>query len=229
MYSSYWNDFLSLWFPDYCAGCEDILSTGEQVLCTQCLATVPLAHIGPDYDKPMRDLFFTRTTVSHLTTLFYYEKIGPVQHMLHELKYRGNEQVSVFLGRWLGSVLQETPQFQEIDLVVPVPIHSKRLQQRGYNQVSGFGKEIADSLGVRFRESVLKKHKNTIKQSQLNQQDRVAPQHSPFILNQNLEQGTHVLLVDDVITTGTTVVQCIHELQKTPGVRVSVATMALAI
>ncbi len=216
-------------YPVACMGCEHVLTTGEQVLCTGCRAQLPVAVHDVKKNNQVKELFFARVPVHAATSLFYYEKIGAVQSMIHHLKYKRQEHVGVMLGLWLGQELVKDPLFNAVDVVIPVPIHKKRLRSRGYNQVTKFGKEIAGCLGVRFRESVLIKTRNTIKQAQLNQTERSNEQNSPYVLNEILAPGTHVLLVDDVITTGTTLAMCMRELQKIPDVRISIATMAISV
>lgn len=223
------RNFLELWYPPVCSGCNDTLLEGEKLLCTRCLATVPLTNFHQTDDSMMRSLFFARLPVHRLASLFYYEKIGSVQHLIHELKYNGQEQISTFLGNWLGSELQSIEDFRNIDVVIPVPIHKKRLKTRGYNQVHGFGRAIANCLEAGFRESVIIKTRNTVKQSKLNQSQRISEDNSPYLLNESLKEGLNILLVDDVTTTGTTLVLCARELQKIPNVKISIATMAIAV
>lgn len=223
------SDFFNLFYPEICLGCETTLSTGESLICTSCRAHLPLTNFHNTSDEKMRELFFTRIDVEHVTSLFYYEKIGAVQHMMHELKYRGKEEISSYLGSWLAAELKNQTQFKDVDLVIPVPVHPTRLKKRGYNQASGFGKELAAFLGVRFRESVLIKTRNTINQAKLSQTKRIDETQSPYELAESIPEGSHVLLVDDVVTTGTTLVLCARELQKIPNVKISIATMAISV
>jgi len=210
-------------------GCKDSLTTGEEVLCTRCRSEVPIALTHRQEDDKVKDLFFARADVASATSLFYYEKIGAVQQMIHELKYKRHEEVSPFLGKWLAQELRDDPAFQNIDIVVPVPVHPKRLRKRGYNQVDGFGKELAAVFGSRFRESVLAKTRNTVNQAQLGQVKRSDETQSPYRLMEQIPAGTHVLLVDDVITTGTTLALCAKELHKNPNIKLSIATMAVSV
>jgi len=223
------KDFFGLWYPPVCVGCDTTLSTGEKVLCTSCLSSLPLTHFHKGNDELLRDLFFARIEIEHATSLFYYEKIGTVQQMMHQLKYGGQEYISAYLGEWLGKEIESSDGFKDIDYVIPVPVHEKRLKTRGYNQVSGFGKSLAGCLGARFRESVITKTRNTTKQAQLNQSQRIDERDSPYDLIERIPEGSHVLLVDDVVTTGTTLVLCARELLKIPDVKISIATMAIAV
>ncbi|WP_438961132.1 ComF family protein [Nonlabens sp.] len=222
-------DFFNLLYPELCIGCETPLSTGEHLLCTSCSASVPLTNFHKTSDEKMRELFFARINVEHLACLFYYEKIGAVQHIMHELKYRGKEEISTYLGKWLAAELKNQENFKEIDMVIPVPVHPKRRAKRGYNQVSKFGKELAMICEARFCESALIKTKNTINQAKLNQTKRSDETQTPYHLAETIPEGSHVLLVDDVVTTGTTLVLCARELQKIPEVKISIATMAISI
>ncbi|PQJ31541.1 amidophosphoribosyltransferase [Nonlabens arenilitoris] len=222
-------DFFNLLYPELCVGCETVLTTGESLCCTSCRAHLPLTHFHRTSDEKIRELFYARIDVQHVTSLFYYEKIGAVQQMIHQLKYRKREEISNFLGSWLGHELREDGLFNDVDIVIPVPVHPKRLKKRGYNQVSGFGKELAHFLNASYREDVLVKTKNTINQARLNQIQRSDETNSPYQIKGSIPRGTHVLIVDDVITTGTTIVLCARELLKIPDVKISIATMAISV
>ncbi|WP_240642138.1 ComF family protein [Nonlabens xiamenensis] len=223
------SDFLHLLYPEVCLGCQIPLVDGEYLLCTACRGQLPVALPLDHQDNKVKDLFFARVPIQCASSLLYYEKIGVVQSLIHQLKYQNQEQISNFLGKWMASALRDEAVYSDIDLVVPVPVHPKRLRQRGYNQVNGFGRELAQGLGARFRESVLSKTRNTTKQAKLGQTERSDETQSPYQLMEQLPSGTHVLLVDDVITTGTTLSLCAKELHRNPDIKVSIATMAVSI
>jgi len=223
------RDFVNLFYPETCLGCNLSLSTGEQTLCTDCRIQLPVAYHDLIHSDKMNELFYARVTLEHLTSLFYYEKIGTVQRLIHALKYQKQEHIGEFFGSWLGSYLAQDDRFRDIDMVIAVPVHPKRLRERGYNQVTKFGQCIADEMGVRFRESVLAKSRNTIKQAQLDQRRRSDESQSPYKMVETIPSGQHILLVDDVITTGTTLTLCARELLKIPGTRISIATMGISV
>jgi ComF family protein len=190
---------------------------------------IPVALDHLKKQNKVKELFFARVEIQQATSLFYYEKIGVVQQLIHQLKYQGREEVGPFFGKWMATVLQNDPAYKDVDMVIPVPVHPLRRAQRGYNQVDGFGKEIAACFGVRFCESVLIKNRNTTKQAQLNQLQRSDETQSPYQLIGVIAPGTHVLLIDDVITTGTTLALCAKELHKNPDIKISIATMAISV
>ena len=152
-----------------------------------------------------------------------------VQHLLHGLKYRGYENIGVFLGKWLGEELKNIESYKHIDVVIPVPLHKKKLRKRGYNQVEKFGKEIAQALNVPYIDKVL--IKTTATKTQVFK-ERVARwnTNNEIFSTTNLHEiaNKHVLLVDDIITTGATIEACANELIKANNVKISLATMAIA-
>jgi ComF family protein len=223
------QDFMNLFYPQVCLGCATSLVDGENILCIACKSQLPVAYHDLEHSDKIQELFFARLPIHHATSLFYYEKIGAVQRLIHALKYQRQEQISAFMGLWLASYLQHNKQLDDVDAVIPVPVHKRRLQKRGYNQVTDFGRCIADGLGSRFRESVLTKTRNTIKQAQLDQRRRTDESNSPYKLQEEVAPGSHVLLVDDVITTGTTLTMCARELMQVADIRISVATMAISV
>jgi len=152
-----------------------------------------------------------------------------VQELLHNLKYRGHEQIGKFLGDWLGGELKTIEAYSNIDVVVPVPLHKTKRRERGYNQVKKFGQSIAKALDADYYEDALVKIKHTKTQVFKDRITRFDDANIRFELGriENLN-GKHILLVDDIITTGATVEACVLLLQTIPDVKISVATMAIA-
>lgn len=225
----YTSDFIHLFYPEVCAGCNQSLTDNENILCTECRVKAPIALPHEQGDPIMKNLFFARIEIQEATALFYYEKIGLVHNMIHKLKYGGKEQVSAFLGKWMGQSLTKNPVYQTVDIVVPVPVDPKRYKKRGYNQVDGFGRAIALELGTSFGGDVLRKIKSTKNQALLSQGRRLKSGLSLFSLSRKLPPETHVLLVDDVVTTGTTIATCAEKLLENEGIKLSVATMAVSV
>lgn len=145
---------------------------------------------------------------------------------MHSLKYRGQKQISTFFGKWLGAELAEIESYKEIDLIIPVPLHKQKLKKRGYNQVEGFGKEIAKALKIPYRDDILLKISKT--GSQVFKTRILRFEAEEVFIAQNLEaiNNKHILLVDDIITTGATLEKCAIQLLKAENVSISIATIA---
>ncbi|WP_232729109.1 ComF family protein [Ulvibacter sp. MAR_2010_11] len=176
----------------------------------------------------MKNIFYGRVEVEMATAVLQFQKKGMTQEILHNLKYKGQKDISSFFGKWLGAELAEITAYQSIDLVLPVPLHKQKLKQRGYNQVSGFGKEIAAALNVPFREDILLKISKT--NSQVFKQRLTRFEAEAIFTVQKPEAVTnkHILLVDDIVTTGATLENCALQLLQNTNAKLSLATIAIA-
>ncbi|WGK66078.1 ComF family protein [Croceiramulus getboli] len=219
----------NLFYPAFCLCCESALSRQDALLCTRCLHELPLTHFHHYNDDSIKKVLYGRVTLEYATALFHYSKKSAVQQLIHQLKYKGQEQVSAFLGEWLGNELKNEEAYQGIDLVIPVPLHPSKRRQRGYNQVSGFGQEIAKALKIDYREDVLVKKQATGAQALKARFNRSGTLlHTFEVPEVSSLAGKHLLLVDDLITTGATVEACARALSAIPDLRLSLATMAMA-
>ncbi|MDC8002639.1 phosphoribosyltransferase family protein [Aureisphaera galaxeae] len=176
----------------------------------------------------MRNIFYGRFPLVEATALFRFQKNGITQEILHNLKYRGQEKISPFFGEWLGSELQTIESYGDIDMVIPVPIHRQKRRKRGYNQVTGFGMEIAKALEVPFSEKVLLKTSKTNSQVFKKRITRFGTDEIFTVPNADPLRNKHILLVDDIITTGATLESCATQLLKDSGAKISIATIAIA-
>lgn len=217
---------LNLLFPQVCSGCDIVLSPLEMVLCLSCRHNLALL-IKTEEDLPsLKNRFYGKCPIVYAVALLEYRKKGAVQELIHNLKYRGKEEIGSFLGRWLGAILKEEKRFKEIEGVIPVPLHYKKQRIRGYNQVAKFGQEIAKSLKVPYYDDVLIKVSTTASQVRKNRFLRFAAEEVFTIQNIKKIYNKHVLLVDDVVTTGATIEKCVFQLLHAKGTRISIATMA---
>ena len=134
------QSLLHLFFPPTCAGCQSVLMSNENVICTKCRHEIPLTqhHKNPENDAYKK--FYGRIPVEQVSALVYFHKKGIVQELIHSLKYRGQERIGTVLGKWYAEELKELESIKNIDYIIPVPLHKKRMRERGYNQVEGFGK-----------------------------------------------------------------------------------------
>jgi len=218
-----------LFYPKTCSSCSTSLDQYEKVICTQCRHDIPLTRFHHFNDPTLKKVFYGRLQLDQATALFYFEKKGPVQKLLHNLKYKGQKHLGAFIGEWLGYELSTIPVYKTIDTIIPVPIHPKKLKTRGYNQVTGFGKVLAKHLHADFDEKTLIKSKNTATQVFKGRFTRGDEIQNAFSITDKIAlQGKHILLVDDIITTGATIEACALELLQIPKIKLSIATMAIA-
>lgn len=219
---------LNLLFPKVCMGCKQELLKQEEVLCMECIHSLPIASFHNSGSSILKDKFYGRLYLKNATALIYFNKRGLTQELLHNLKYRGKKQISYFFGKWLGTELSEIDSYKEIDLVIPVPLHKQKLKKRGYNQVEGFGKEIAIALNIPYRDDVLIKISKSGSQVFKTRILRFETEEIFSIQHLDEIENKHILLVDDIITTGATLEKCALQLLKGNNVSVSIATIAIA-
>ncbi len=220
---------LNIFFPKVCYGCSGLLHDHEQYACTTCRHNFPVTNFHLNQDETALKVFYGRLPISAATALLRFEKKGVTQNLIHNLKYKGYEDIGVFLGSWLGEELKHIPEYQTVDMVIPVPLHKNKLRKRGYNQVSKFAQEIAKSLNAEYVDDVLIKVTNTNSQVTKSRLTRWLSNVEIFkVVNAEKIQNKHILLVDDIITTGATLEACGTVLLKNNQVKISIATMAIA-
>jgi ComF family protein len=219
---------LNLFFPKLCRGCDNELLANEVEICTFCRHQLPLACFHLNGSDELQKLFYGRVQVMNATALLYFHKNGLTQKFIHALKYKGVVNIGNEFGKWLGSELKDIKNYQQIDAVIPVPLHKKKLKQRGYNQVEGFGKEIAKTLNVEYIDDVLIKITPTTSQVFKERVARIFSQQEVFTTqNEQKIKGKHLLVVDDIITSGATLESCGAKLLRTEGVKLSFAAIAI--
>lgn len=217
----------SIFFPKYCLGCNQIINEFEDFLCVDCAEKLEPTDLHFSVENIMTRNFLGKLPLLCATSLFYFQKEGVVQELLHQLKYKGREEIGEWLGKWLGNCIKEVPHFQQFDMVVGVPMHPEKQKKRGYNQVTLFGIEIAKSLQIDYAEDILKKVKNNTAQARNNWLARQKSSRYLFEIQYPEKiKGKKILLVDDVITTGGTIISCANELLKVEGVSVGIASIA---
>ena len=221
------KQLLNVFFPKVCVGCKNTLVQQEKFLCISCLHDLPITNLHVNDSKVISNVFYGTVALEHATALFYYPKKGVVRQLIHHLKYKNQQDVSSYLGEWLGLELKECGFYDGVDVVIPVPLHKRRMRERGYNQVEGFGKELAKNLNATYNDSTLMRYKNTSTQTVKDRLTRWNNVQTIFqVLDVDTLKGQHILLVDDVITTGATIKACVKELQKIQHVKLSLAVMA---
>jgi len=222
------NDLLQTLFPTYCLGCRRTVPQ-KTTLCLHCLSELPITNYHLSTFNPLLKLLNEITPVEAATSLVFFEKQGLVQQLIHQLKYMNKEQLGSVFGGLLGEKLLDSS-FSTCDYVVPIPLHRRRERKRGYNQVTQFGQQLAKQLHVEYIDRNLIRSKATKTLVRLNKQERVHQIKGAFsVVDPSIFITKHILLIDDVVTTGATLSEAANCLLQIEGVRVSVATIAFAM
>ena len=223
------HSILNLFYPRVCAACGEPLLKDENTVCLKCRYLLPRTGYELNPDNPLAQTFYGRVKFHAVTACFFFAKQGKVQHPIHQLKYKGNMEAGVFLGQQLGESIKDAPLFQGIDYLIPVPLHPKREKKRGYNQSLMIAKGINEVTGIPIGDKYLVRAVNTATQTKKTAEERYKNVKDIFVVRFADElQGKHVLLIDDVPTTGATLESCAHQLENIPGITISAATAACA-
>ncbi|UII22347.1 ComF family protein [Fulvivirga ligni] len=223
------NDFLSLIFPNYCLACNRGLAKGEELLCLKCEYSLPQTKSHLEPDNFIAHKFYGRVPLAHVFANYKFNKSGKVQRLLHRLKYDNKPELGVLLGKKYGVELAKDGFQDKFDIIVPVPLHAKRLRRRGYNQSEMFADGLSEALGVPREADALIRRRNTFTQTKKSRLSRWKNVSEIFQLNDSISiEDKHILLVDDVITTGATIEACVHPLIDGGSKSVSVAAIAAA-
>ena len=228
-FSEWLNSILNLFYPRVCAACGEALLKDEETVCLKCRYLLPKTGYELNAENPLAQHFYGRVRFHAVTACFFFAKSGKVQHLIHELKYKGNKEAGIFLGQQLGETIKEAPLFQGIDYLIPVPLHPKREKQRGYNQSLMIAKGISEVTGIAIGDKYLVRGIYTETQTHKTAEERFKNVKDIFEVRFAEElKEKHVLLIDDVLTTGATLESCAHQLENIPGISISAATAACA-
>ena len=224
------NDFLHLIYPHVCIGCgSDVLET-EESICSACFSQLPFTNYFMFEDNPVQQRFAGRLIVQHAGSTFHFTTRSIMQNIVFAVKYRGNREAGIFLGKQTGKALLQTEWHKDIDIIVPLPLNKRKLQQRGYNQAeliangiaSIIDKPVANNIAMRKVYTETQTHKDRISRWQ-------SMQYVFMVNNSEALYNKHVLLVDDIITTGATLESCGQHISALPGAKLSLATAACTI
>jgi ComF family protein len=199
------GDFVSLFFPKYCAGCEESLVKGEDLICSRCLLEMPRSEYHLNIENPFYNKLKGRLPIKFVMSLFKFVKAGRVQQVLHALKYKNRPEIGRMLGNIYGRDLLTTGYDRQFDLIIPVPLHPRRKERRGYNQSQEFGIGIGEQLKIECTEDFLRRSRMTetqTKRTRLKRWENVREVFEVFY-PENI-YGKRIMLVDDVVTTGAT-------------------------
>lgn len=221
------KDIFHLFYPKICTCCSKNLLKGEAILCVNCRHDLPIIEITDYKDNEIATTFYGRVPIEKAVSFLYYRKKGKARELIHQLKYKNRQEIGEFLGDWFGHQLKQTNVFTDIDFIVPVPLHPKRFKERGYNQVTSFGKKLSKHLDIVYKPNILQRLSNTKTQTLQKRFERFSNTNTKFELtNTSIFKNKHILLIDDVITTGATIEACCNELLKIENITISIATLA---
>jgi ComF family protein len=222
-------DFISLLYPDNCLSCGEILYKHEKHLCFRCKYKLPKTDFHKFNENPVSKLFWGRISLFSASACYLFQKGSGVQHLLHAIKYRGRKEAGRDIGVMYGAELKTSPFFEGIELVLPVPLHPKKKIIRGYNQSDYIAEGIAKGLGAAYSPDILVRDVANESQTRKSKFMRWKNVESIFKVNDVATvSGKHVLVVDDVITTGSTIEASAQSIINIEGTRVSVAALAFA-
>ena len=223
------NDFVALFYPRLCLACEYHIPPRDQVICISCQYQLPKTKFHLERENAFTQRFWGRVPVDAGAALYHFTKSSKTQQLIHQLKYQGKRQVGIQLGQLYGKALKASPYFEKVERIIPVPLHPRKQKIRGFNQSAQFAQGLSESMQIPWSENNLIRTTMSESQTQKSRMDRFANVQAAFqVKNEKEISGKHLLLVDDVMTTGATLEACALQLLKVDGVKVSMATIAIA-
>ena len=227
---SFWSRLLDLISPRLCVVCGNRLAVTEEVVCSKCYLHLPRTDFGHDlYENVMAKLFWGQIKLEKATALFYYEPHAETVQILYEMKYKNHPEIGVVMGRMMAKELMKSGLFEDIDALVPVPLAKKREHERGYNQSMELAKGVSEVTQLPIANQVVRRTKFVDSQTHRGRWERNENVEGVFeLVDGDSLSGKHVLLIDDVVTTGATIIACAQEMQKASNVRISVLALGFA-
>lgn len=223
------DSLLHLAFPHVCEGCgTDNLQT-EHLLCLRCTSSLPSTNFHLHTSNPIEKIFWGRIPVTYATAQYYFTKESLMQHLMHQFKYKGNKEVGIFLGKLMGWAMAESNRFTYINALIPLPLHKSKEHKRGYNQAAVLCEGISSVLNKPVWKDIVIRPEQTETQTKKRRIERWQNMEGKFeLVNSFAIENKHVLLVDDVVTTGATLEACGSELLKAKNLQLSIATLCFS-
>lgn len=233
-------DFFSLIFPECCVCCDEALVKGEKQICTKCHYDLPLTNYHLHKENILSQRFWGKLPLSYAFAYLKYTKGGKVQRILHDLKYNGNQEIGQMIGKWYGQALvdaglakldaKDPGKEQIFNVILPIPLHKSKLRKRGFNQSDCFAKGLSAITEIPWYDDVLARNIATKTQTRKGRMERWQNVEKIFeVLKPAMIVEKHILLVDDVVTTGSTLEACAQVILDAGASKVSIATMAVAV
>ena len=223
----YIDDFLHLFFPHVCIGCSTDVLNAEDMLCAACLNELPVTGFIDTKGNLVEKIFYGRLAIQNAGSAFYFAKNSVIQNLIIKLKYKNNPKAGNFLGKLLGRQLANSKRFEDIDIIIPIPLNEIKLFKRGYNQTAAIVSGIVSVWNKTVITNAVERILFTETQTNKSRIARWQTMEDVFAVSKpELLTGKHVLLIDDIVTTGATFEACGKEILKVPGCRLSLATIA---
>ena len=226
---SFLSDFVNLFYPKYCNGCKRTLVRGEKCLCSFCLSNLPKTNFHAYKENPVEMVFAGRIPVFRATAFCFFKHGNITQNLIHQLKYKGNKEIGMYLGYLLGQTLMENKDFETVDIILPIPLHAKKRKKRGYNQSECIAEGIAKATQKQIDTTSLVRVVETVTQTKKSRYARWENASDIFQLTSaNTLTDSHILLVDDIVTTGATIESATQQLLSLNGIKISIACLGYA-
>lgn len=225
----YLTGLTSLFFPVICKGCGKILKSSRTVICGRCEMELPKTNFLKKKDNPVAQMFWGRVKLEYAASLFYYRKAELLQKLIHHLKYHGGKETGIYLGRLAGKMLKQTEMARQFDAIVPIPLHYRKQRIRGYNQseLLAYGINEITSIPV-INKAVVRPEYNE-SQTRRGRYERWQNVKDIFrVIDQVPLINKHILVLDDVVTTGSTIESFCQSLRDVPGIKLSALTIGYA-
>lgn len=223
------SPLVHLLYPHVCTGCGSDLVEDDNLLCLKCVNDLPHTNFAMHANNPIEKIFWGRLALTAAMSEFYFTKGTMIQTLIHEFKYKGNKDVGMYLGAMMGSSLLNNNRFTKIDTLVPLPLFADKEFKRGYNQATILCNGMSEVMGIPVIKNNVVRKRFTETQTKKHRTERWENVEGSFEVNNPSElKNKHVLLVDDVVTTGATLEACGAEILKVEGTNLSVATLAYA-
>lgn len=220
----------SLAFPNMCRGCYNELLGKEELVCLHCWNTIPRTKFQHYAMNDVARKLYGRIYFNRACAAYYFSKVSSIQELLHHVKYRNDVALGLELGRRMALELEESKWLQHMDCIIPIPLSERKKKERGYNQSELLARGISEVCGIAVETNSVIRKRNTSTQTKMNVTQRLENMKDAFELNlKTTLEGKHVLLLDDVLTTGATIESCAREILKVPGTEISILTLAYAI
>ena len=203
------NSILHILYPQFCVKCNSSFINNKQLMCNKCLQQMPLTNFETINNNDIDKLFWGKLKVAHAFALGYFNRAGIFQHLVHQLKYNGNKDAGLILGNLMGEAILNSVFYANINLIIPLPLHPAKLAKRGFNQAEIIAQGIAQKCNIPMQNNIVLRTVNTSTQTAKTRGERFENMRNVFLIkNAELLNNKHVLLVDDIITTGATLEAC---------------------